>query len=302
MSRAKSQDKFGTVLVTGGTDGLGRATAIFLAEHGYHVFAGGRNADRRAALEKLAGEKQLPLEVLSMDVCDDASVNHAVAEIERRAGPVEILVNNAGIAIGAMIEEIKLADLHKQFETNFFGAIRVAQRVLPQMRQQRRGRIINMSSIAGKVAVPVMGPYSASKHALEAASDAMRLELFPFGVHVVLIEPGYIPTSMNQNATELSSAYLAIAQDSPYRGVYEGFQGVWKKTMDAAHDTPEDCARVILQAIEDSPPRARYLVTNEAKMASRMKWLLPDRVFDRGLVKRLGLEAVRQAAGTGAAK
>lgn len=296
MKPDKSRDHLGVVLVTGGTDGLGRATAIFLAQRGYHVFAGGRNALRRATLEQIASEKKLPLEVLDMDVCVDTSVNHAVAEIERRSGPVEILINNAGIAIGAVIEEIKQEDLRKQFETNFFGAIRVAQRVLPQMRQLRRGRIINMSSIAGKVAVPVMGPYSSSKHALEAASDALRLELFPFGVHVVLIEPGYIPTSMNENAMELSSAYLKGAETSPYRGVYEGFQGAWKKTMDAAHDTPEDCARVILQAMEDEPPRARYLVTNEAKMASRMKWLLPDRVFDGGIVKRLGLEAVRQAA------
>jgi NAD(P)-dependent dehydrogenase (short-subunit alcohol dehydrogenase family) len=295
MAPEKSQDKLGTVLVTGGTDGLGRAAAILLAQRGYRVFAGGRNADRRNALEQLAREKKLPLEVLDLDVTDDASVNNAVAEIERRAGPVDILINNAGIAIGAMIEEIKLADLRKQFETNFFGAIRVLQRVLPQMRRQRRGRIINMSSIAGKVAIPVMGPYSASKHALEAASDALRLELFPFGVHVVLIEPGYIPTSMNQNATELSSAYVQIAEKSPYKGVYQGFQTTWKKTTDSSRYTPEDCARVILQAIEDEPPRARYLVTKEAKIANRMKWLLSDRAFDSGIVKRFGLEPVRQA-------
>jgi NAD(P)-dependent dehydrogenase (short-subunit alcohol dehydrogenase family) len=295
MSPDRSQSNVGTVLVTGGTDGLGRAAAILLAQRGYRVFAGGRNADRRTALEQLAREKKLPLEVLDLDVTDDASVNNAVAEIERRAEPVGILVNNAGIAIGAMIEEIKLADLHKQFETNFFGAIRVLQRVLPQMRQQRRSRVINMSSIAGKVAILVMGPYSASKHALEAASDSLRLELFPFGVHVVLIEPGYIPTSMNQNAMELSSAYLKSAETSPYRGVYLGFQTTWKKTTDSSPYTPEDCARVILQAIEDDPPRARYLVTKEAKIANRMKWLLPDRAFDSGIVKRFGLEAVRQA-------
>ena len=129
---------------------------------------------RRGALEQVARENKLPLEVLDMDVCVDTSVNHAVAEIERRSGPVEILVNNAGIAIGGVIEEIKQEDLRKQFETNFFGAIRVAQRVMPQMRQVRRGRIINMSSISGKVAIPVMGAYASSKHALEAASDSMR--------------------------------------------------------------------------------------------------------------------------------
>jgi NAD(P)-dependent dehydrogenase (short-subunit alcohol dehydrogenase family) len=295
MAPEKSPDTLGTVLVTGGTDGLGRATAILLAQRGYRVFTGGRNADRRAALEQLAREKKLPLEVLELDVCDDASVNSAVSEIERRSGPVGILVNNAGIGVGAMIEEIKLADFYKQFETNFFGAIRVTQRVLPEMRRRRRGHIINMSSIAGKVAVPVMGPYSSSKHALEAASDALRLELFPFGVHVVLIEPGYIPTSINQNASEHSSAYVKLAETSPYRGVYMGFQGAWKKTTDSPQYTPEDCARVILQAIEDDPPRARYLVTKDAKIANRMKWLLTDRAFDGMIIKRFGLEAVRES-------
>src|ERR1700690_86074 len=302
MALEKSQDAPGIVLVTGGTDGLGRAAAILLAERGYRVFAGGRNAERRDALAQLAREKKLPLEVLDMDVCDDASVNNAVSEIEYRAGPVTILVNNAGIAIGAMIEEIKLADLRKQFETNFFGAIRVIQRVAPHMRQQRRGRIINMSSIAGKIAIPVMGPYSASKHALEAVSDALRLELFPFGVNVVLIEPGYIPTSLNKNATELSSVYVQGGQTSPYRGVYLGFQNTWKKTTDASRYTPEDCARVILQAIEDDPPRARYLVTKEAKIANRMKWLLTDRAFDGGIAKRFGLDAVREAMKSGVQK
>jgi len=302
MATEKSKGNLGVVLVTGGTDGLGRGAALMLAERGYHVFAGGRNAGRRTALEQVAREKKLPIEVLDMDVCDDDSVNNAVAEIESRTGPVNILVNNAGIAIGAMIEEIKMADLRKQFETNFFGAIRVIQRVAPNMRKQGRGRIINMSSIAGKVSIPVMGPYSASKHALEAASDALRLELFPFGVHVVLIEPGYIPTSMNQNATELSSAYIEGGQTSPYRGVYLGFQTAWKKTTDASKYTPEDCARVILQAIEDDPPRARYLVTNEAKIANRMKWLLTDRAFDGGLVKRFGLQGAREAAKKEAAK
>jgi NAD(P)-dependent dehydrogenase (short-subunit alcohol dehydrogenase family) len=296
MATEKSKDNLGVVLVTGGTDGLGRGAVLMLAERGYHVFAGGRNAGRRAALDQVAREKKLPIEVLDMDVCDDDSVNNAVAEIESRTGPVNILVNNAGIAIGAMIEEIKMADLRKQFETNFFGAIRVIQRVAPNMRKQGRGRIINMSSIAGKVSIPVMGPYSASKHALEAASDALRLELFPFGVHVVLIEPGYIPTSMNQNASELSSAYIEGGQTSPYRGVYLGFQTAWKKTTDSSQYTPEDCARVILQAIEDEPPRARYLVTKEAKIANRMKWLLTDRAFDGGLVKRFGLQGVREAA------
>src|SRR5208282_4277401 len=277
------------VLVTGGTDGLGRAAAVLFAEHGYRVFAGGRNAERRAALDQLASERKLQLETLALDVCDDASVNNAVAEIERRAGPVEILVNNAGIAIAAVMEEITLADLRKQYETNIFGVLRTTQRVLPEMRRRRRGRVINMSSIAGKVAIPIMGPYSSSKHALEAISDAMRLEVYPFGIHVVLIEPGYIPTSMNRNAGELSSAYAKGAEQSPYRAVYQGFLKSWGKTTKSSRYTPEDCARVILRATEDDPPRARCPVTREAKIGILARRWLSDRAMDRQMRKTMGI-------------
>lgn len=292
-----SEKKLPNVLITGGSDGLGRGAAEFLAARGYRVFAGGRNAQRLAELEQFARERNLPVEALPLDVTSDASVDAAVAEAERRAGSIDVLINNAGIAIGAVMEEITLADLHKQFETNFFGVVRVTQRVLPAMRRQGRGRIINMSSVAGKVASPLMGPYSSSKHALEAISDSMRLELYPFGIPVVLIEPGFIPTSINRNAAELSSAYAGNAEKSPYRAIYQGFLSAWQKTTDASRYTPEDCARVIFRAIRDDPPRARYLVTKEAKIASAMKRFLSDRAFDRGMIKRMGLEAAKNHPG-----
>lgn len=287
----------GTVLVTGATDGLGRAAAILLAERGYRVFAGGRNVERRAKLDQFACERSLPVETLQLDVCDDGSVNACVTEIEKRAGPVDILVNNAGIAIAAVIEEITVADLRKQLETNLFGVLRATQRVLPNMRQRRRGRIINMSSIAGKVAIPIMGPYSSSKHALEAISDALRLEVYPFGIHVVLIEPGVIRTSISRTAEELSTAYVQGAERSPYRSVYQGFRSSWAKATDASRDTPEDCARMILRAIEETPPRARYLVTREAKTSALMRRFLPDGMFDDGIRKRLGLEKLGEPSG-----
>lgn len=283
----------GTGLVTGATDGLGRATAILLAERGYRVFAGGRSAERRASLDRLAMERNLPLEALELDVRDDASVNACVSEVERRAGPVDILVNNAGIAIGAAMEEISIADLLKVYDTNVFGLLRVTQRVLPEMRRRRRGRIINMSSIAGKIAAPILGPYSSSKHAVEAISDSLRHELYPFGIHVVLIEPGYIETSMNRTASELSSSYSTAAEKSPYRGIYQSFLRNWEKTRHTSKNTPEDCARVILRAIEETPPRPRYLVTRPAKIASLMKRLMPDRSFDRGMRKQFRLDELR---------
>jgi len=287
--------KLEPVLVTGATDGLGRATAILLAERGYRVFAGGRSAERRAAFQAFARKNKLPLELLEMDVTSDASVDAAVSEIERRAGPVAGLVNNAGIGIGAAMEEISIADLLKQFETNLFGVVRVTQRVLPEMRKRRHGRIVNMSSVAGKLAGPIMGPYCASKHALEAISDSMRLELYPFGVQVILIEPGFIATSIGRNSMELSAAYANAAESSPYRAIYETFRESFASSMKNSGTTPKDCAEVILRAIEAKNPRARYAVTPEAKIALRMRRLLPDSMLDRFLRKQMRLEELRNA-------
>jgi len=302
MTSTTSERPQAIALVTGATDGLGRAAAILLASQGYRVFAGGRNADRLAAIDQLARERKLPLEAIELDVTDEASAGRAVSEIERRAGPVDILVNNAGIAIAAVVEELSIADFRKVFDTNLFGAIRMCQRVLPEMRRRRRGRIINMSSISGRVAVPLMGAYASSKFAVEAVSDALRLELYPFGIHVVLIEPGYIPTSMNRTAAELSSEYAKNAERSPYRGVYQRFLRSWEKTRRASQYKPEDCARVVLRAIEDEPPRARYVVTREAKFGVLARRLLSDRAFDRSLHKRLGLDEIRESLAREAAK
>ncbi len=285
-----AKNQFKNIFVTGATDGLGRAIAIMLAEEGFRVFAAGRDAQKRAALEQFAEEHELPLETLPLDVTRDDSVKDAVAEAERRAGSIDVLVNNAGIAIAAVMEEISIADLRKQFETNIFGVIRVTQRVLPGMRKRRLGRIVNMSSIAGHVSNPLMGPYSASKHALEAISDAMRLEVASFGIRVVLIEPGIIPTNINRAGAELSSQYLTNAAESPYAPVYFGFLRTWQKRVAAAKTTPEECARVVLEAIRAESPRARYRVTREAKITIAMRWLLSDRQLDRLSLRMLGLD------------
>jgi NAD(P)-dependent dehydrogenase (short-subunit alcohol dehydrogenase family) len=293
---SSANNHLNTVLITGGTDGLGRAAAILLAEEGYRVFAAGRDPQKRAALEQFAEEHELPLETLDLDVNCDRSARRAVAEIERRAGPVDVLVNNAGIAIVAVMEEISLDDLRKQMETNVIAAVRMAQQVLPSMRERRRGRIINMSSIAGKTSNPLMGPYSASKHAVEAISDAMRMELAQFGIHVVLIEPGFIPTNMGQASAGLSTRYVQNAGVSPYARTYSGFLQMWRKVMNRARSKPEDCARVVLQAIRADSPRPRYLVTREAKITAAMRWLLPDRRMDQLTLRMLGMH--REVAAT----
>ena len=287
---AKIDGRQTVVLVTGGTDGLGRATAMLLASQGYRVFAAGRNQQKRAALERLAEEKNIALDTLELDVTSDESADRAIAEIARRAGPVDVLVNNAGVAIAAAMEEITMEDLRKQFETNVFSMVRMSHRVLPGMRARGRGCIVNMSSIAGRTSNPLMGPYSASKHAIEAISDAMRMELARFGIRVVMIEPGFIPTNIGQASAEASSRYTANAAASPYAHIYLGFLKLWRKIMANAKSSPEDCAQVILRAVQSQAPRARYLVTREAKITAAMRWLLSDRQLDRMTLRMMGLD------------
>ncbi len=278
-----------TVLITGGTDGLGRAIAVLLAQEGYRVFATGRGAARRAELDQLARERGLPLEIVEMDVCDDASVDRAVREAERRAGPLDVLINNAGIGYAAVMEEIRLEDLRRQFETNYFSVVRVTQRVLPGMRERRRGRIVNMSSAAGRIALPLMGPYASSKFALEAMTDSLRVEMRPFGVHLILIEPGFIRTNFQRTAAELSSAYAEGAARSPYAALYEVATKSFQAARKQSPYTPEDCARVVLRALRDSPPKARYTVTRTARLAAFARRLLSDRALDSYINRMYGL-------------
>jgi NAD(P)-dependent dehydrogenase (short-subunit alcohol dehydrogenase family) len=277
-----------TVLITGGTYGFGKATAVLLAGQGYRVIATGRNAERRAQLEALARERKLPLTTVEMDVREDASVERGLAGVRAELGPIDVLINNAGVGYYAVMEEIRMEDLRQQFETNFFGAVRLIQRVLPEMRARRGGRIINMSSIAGKYAFPLFGPYSASKFALEAMSDALRMEVRPFGIHVVLIEPGFIPTGFQTTAREMSSEYVKNVERSAYAQLYKNYGRNYRESTATVQDKPEDCARVILRAVRAERPRARYTVTRRAQVLSFAKRFVTDRFLDWRFGKSLG--------------
>ena len=278
-----------TVLITGVTDGLGKAAALLLAERGYQVFAAGRSADKRAQLDALAKEKHLPLETMQMDVCDDASVQTAIASIYQKAGALDVLINNAGFVQVGAVEDLHLEDWRRQFETNFFGVIRVTQAVLPRMRERRKGRILMMSSVSGFVTPPTQGAYSASKHAIEALSNALRHELYPFGIHTILIQPGYIMTSIQSTAMDLAQPYEEKFKTGPYAGIYASYLGNATSTRAQSKTTPEDCARVMLKAIEAARPKARYGVTPLATFAKWSKRLLTDSAADRIIRRRYGI-------------
>jgi NAD(P)-dependent dehydrogenase (short-subunit alcohol dehydrogenase family) len=282
-------EKFKTVLITGATDGLGKAAALLLAQRGYWVFAAGRSKEKRWQLDKLARDRNLKLQTLDMDVCDDESVKSGVATVIGKTGGLDVLVNNAGIIYVATVEDTLMEDWRRQFETNVFGVVRVTQAVLPHMRARRRGRILMMSSVSGIVTPPTHGPYSSSKHAIEGLSNALRLEMYPFGVDVVLIEPGYIVTNLQNIAAELMEPYAEKITAGPYARIYSGAFAGASSARKKSKTTPEDCARVMLDAIEAPSPRPRYGVTSLARTVKWAKRLLPDSTMDAILRRRYGI-------------
>jgi NAD(P)-dependent dehydrogenase (short-subunit alcohol dehydrogenase family) len=282
-------EKNATVLITGGTDGLGKAAALLLARRGYRVFAAGRSPSKRQELEHIAQEERLPLHTLEMDVTDNASVEIGVELVLEKGCGIDVLINNAGLGYLAVVEELRLEDFRRQFEVNLFGVVRVTQAVLPHMRARRNGRILMMSSVAGLVSPPTYGAYSSSKHALEGLSNSLRLEMYPFGIDVILIEPGYIITNFQQIARELAQSYSKMAETSPYARIYASAAAGSDRGRASSKTTPEDCAQVILQAIESPHPKARYPVTPMAKWASFGKRILPDTLFDSIMRKRFGI-------------
>jgi NAD(P)-dependent dehydrogenase (short-subunit alcohol dehydrogenase family) len=277
------------ILITGGTDGLGKAAAVYLAQRGYRVIAAGRSAGKRAELESLAKTKNLSLSTVELDVCNDESVNAGVRSVLGSYGQIDVLVNNAGVGYMAVVEELKMEDFKQQFETNLYGVLRVTQAVLPGMRERKSGRILMLSSVAGLVSPPTYGAYSSSKHALEGLSNALRLELYPFHIDVVLIEPGYIVTNFQQTAKELAQPYVESAKNSPYEKVYAGAWAGASKGRARSKSTPEDCARVILRAIESPDPRPRYGVTPLSTLVKWAKRLASDRMLDRFLRRTYGV-------------
>jgi NAD(P)-dependent dehydrogenase (short-subunit alcohol dehydrogenase family) len=261
------------ILLTGCSSGIGRAAAVEAARRGHRVFASARNRNDLADLERREN-----LETLALDVTDDSSIRLAVEAVLGRAERVDALVNNAGYGQYGAAEEVSLDQWRAQFEVNLFGAIAVTQAVLPAMRRAGRGTIVNVSSVAGRVAVPFAAAYSASKHALEAVSDALRTELYPFGIRVALVEPGPIETRFGDRARSLVAPFLT--RPGPYREVYALAERAMDGEFQRGKLPAEAVARVILGAIESAHPRPRYAVGTMARAFIPMRSALPDHWLD----------------------
>ncbi len=266
------------ILVTGCSSGIGRATALEAAGRGHRVFASAR---RVADLAELDGVENVT--TLALDVTDPGSIAAGVEGVLSRAGRVDALVNNAGFGQYGSVEEVTLDEWRAQFEVNLFGAIAAIQAVLPSMRGRGSGTIVNVSSVSGRVSVPFAAPYSASKHALEAVSDALRVELFPFGIRVVLVEPGPIETRFTDRARSMVAPLLA--RPGPYREIYRLAERAMDAEFQRGRQPASVVARVVIGAIESGKPRPRYPVGLMPRALFPLKTALPDGWLD-GLMRR----------------
>jgi len=268
------------VLITGCSSGIGRASALRLVRSGWRVYASAR------APETIAELAQAGCQTLALDVTDEQSMRAAVDGVEQAEGAVGVLVNNAGYSQSGAIETVPLEAVRRQFETNVFGLVRLTQLVLPKMRAQRWGKIVNVGSMGGRLSFPGGGHYHATKHALEAISDALRFELRGFGIDVILLEPGLITTEFGEAATA-SMTQIASTEDDPYgqfnatvgavtKGAYDG-------PMRLLGAGPERVAKVIQRAISRRRPPARITITPSAKLTIATRRLLTDRAWDAAM-------------------
>ena len=268
------------VLITGCSSGIGHATAARLAERGWKVYA---TARRPEAIADLA---EKGCETLALDVNDEASMRVAVTAVEAVEGAVGVLVNNAGYSQSGAVETVQLDRVRAQFETNVFGLVRMCQLVLPGMRRQGFGRIVNLSSMGGRMTFPGGGVYHGTKHAVEAFSDALRWEVRGFGVDVAIIEPGLIKTGFADVAS--GSIEAAVADSDGDDDPYASFNAAVGTATEAAYEGPmarlgggpETVARAIEKAISARRPRTRYKVTPSAHLIMGVRRLLPDRAWD----------------------
>ena len=270
-----------SVLVTGCSSGIGRATADLLKKNGFRVFTTARSREDLDELE------QAGFEAISLDVSDPQSVRNCMVEVNQASdGQLFGLVNNAGVGQPGALEDVSRETLEKQFQVNVFGCHQLTRHALKMMRAKGEGRIIQISSMLGFVAMPYIGAYSASKYALEGLSDTLRLELRDSGIYVSLIEPGPIESRFRHTARKLHSAELSHG-DSVHQQAYQKMSERHENGQQGSRFAlgPETVAEVVLAAITSAHPKARYRVTTPAKLAAVLKRVLPTKWLDRAMLK-----------------
>ena len=269
-------------VVTGTSSGIGFETALALAREGYYTYATMRDTTKSDKIKELGQKENLKINVLELDVDDENSVKTAIQKILDQKQRIDVLVNNAGWALWGCVEDVSVDEFRAQFETNFFSIIRLIQEVGPTMRKQGSGTIVNISSVVGRIGFPASPAYISSKFALEGLSESLRFELAPFGVNVVIIEPGVIKTNFMKN--------MRMAEKSESNTVYRDItvkvvSGV--KMMAEMGTHPKEVADTIVKAVKDEKPLPRYIVGNDASMFLEAKKSKTDIEFENYLKKEL---------------
>ena len=270
-------------VVTGSSSGIGLETALTLARNGFLTYSTMRNLAKSDNIKAVADKDHLPIRIVQLDVTDDTSVNHAVQSIIKETGRIDILVNNAGYALSGAFEDLSLEEIKNQYDTNFYGIIRTSQAVLQLMRKQRSGRIINISSGLGLFGFPGMSAYSSTKFAMEGLSESMSYELDPFGIRVILIEPGVVRTNIGN-----STVTAKKAQDprSPYSQMMQKMGNNFKKFTENA-SSADVVANIVLKAATSENPHLRYLAGKDMEMWMQSKNSMSDDEFYNYMKKNL---------------
>jgi len=285
LKQEEGEEQQKVAIVTGSSSGIGYATSLLLARNGFHTYATMRNIGRSADVQDIAYKERLPLEVIQLDVNDDASIRDSIEKVESENERIDVLVNNAGYGLVGAFEDLSVEEIKSQFETNFFGVIRLTQQILPIMRKQKSGTIVNISSGAGRIGFPGMSAYVSSKFALEGLSESMSYELEPFGIKVVIIEPGVIRTNFKKNSV-MSKKSLDNSSISPYSSIIQKIDSSISSMVEHA-TPPEEVAKAILHAVTSNNPELRYLVGNDMIMMAETKKSMSDEDFRKMMMQSI---------------
>ena len=283
MKKEVQQQK--VAIITGSSSGIGHATALLLARNRFHTYATMRNIKKSVDIMEIANRERLPLQVIQLDVNDDTSIRNSIEKVISEKERIDLLVNNAGYGLVGAFEDLSVEEIKSQFETNFFGVIRLTQQVLPIMRKQKSGTIVNVSSGAGRIGFPGMSAYVSSKFALEGLSESMSYELEPFGIKSVIIEPGVIRTNFKKNAV-MSKKSLDDSSISPYSSIIQKMDASITSIIEHA-TPPEEVAKAILHVVTSNNPELRFPVGNDIIMMLETKKSMSDEDFRKMMMQSI---------------
>jgi short-subunit dehydrogenase len=270
-------------LITGCSSGIGYETALMFARNRFHTFATMRNTKKSDSLQEIIRKERLDLIIKELDVNDDASVEKTINSIKREAKRIDVLINNAGYGLVGFFEDLTLDEIRNQFETNFFGVLNITKKIIPVMRLQKGGTIINISSGAGQVGFPGISAYVSTKFAIEGFSESLMYELIPYGIKVVVIEPGVIKTNFFRNC--IISEH-SMKKTSAYSQSLDKFQRNVELMQEHA-TSPIDVAKVILQVLANNEPKQRYIIGNDVAMILEAKKNLSDIEFKKMMMQNI---------------